>query len=143
LIYVKNTYKELEANMRNFKLVVAMLLIIILISSCGASSDTDVPVNDSASTESEEPIIEDSTEMNEATDESSDSSNTDSVVVTFECPELERLVRTALNIETRDILSTDMLELYDIRPNGETIESLKGLEYAKNLENFGILRNEI
>lgn len=120
-----------------------MFLVIILVSSCGTSNDTDMQVDNSTSTNGEESVSEDSIEMNEDTNESSDSSSTEEVIVTFECSNLETLVRTALNIETGDILSTDMLNLYDIRPNGNNVESLVGLEYAKNLENFGILNNEI
>jgi len=65
------------------------------------------------------------------------------VIVTFVCTELERLIREKLNKPTGEITSTEMLELYDIRANGDNISSLSGLEYALNLVEFGVLRNEI
>jgi internalin A len=68
---------------------------------------------------------------------------TNEEVVIFKCPELESLVRVELKIESDPITSTDMLELKRIRPNGKSVTSLVGLEYAKNLQDFGILNNKV
>ena len=122
----------MEVKMKRNKWMVALLLIVFLVTSCGSNSDS---IDDNTSIETQQETkesVESSAEVVE-----------DEVVVTFDCPELERLVRAELNKETGDILSTDMMNLYYIRPNGDNVKSLKGLEYAKNLMEFGILRNEI
>lgn len=118
--------------MKKSKWIVAFLIIVFLVTSCGNNSDSSIDNTSIENQNETEVLVEPSHEV-----------INDEVVVNFECPELEELVRTSLNIETGDILSTDMLNLYDIRPNGNKVESLVGLEYAKNLENFGILNNEI
>jgi len=122
----------MEGKMKRKKWMVALLLIVFILTSCSNNSDSS---NDNASIENQEET--------EVSIDSSDEVVESEVVVTFDCPELERLVRSELNKETGDILSTDMMNLYYIRPNGDNVKSLKGLEYAKNLTDFGILRNEI
>ncbi|MCR3921266.1 MAG: leucine-rich repeat domain-containing protein [Firmicutes bacterium] len=110
------------------KIALIFCLVVIILSGCGKSSGDTQTGQD---------------EVNELNGPDSISDESEEVIVTFDCPELERLVRAELDKETGDILSTDMLQLYYVRANGDNVSSLSGLEYAKNLSDFGILRNDI
>ena len=117
------------------KILSIMLLVImcagLVLTGCGRGSNPATTTTLKGTKTTTSTTHEATTEQNEE------------VVVTFACPELELLVRLELQIDSEPITSTDMLGLESIRPNGESISSLIGLEYAKNLSDFGILRNEI
>ncbi len=128
-VKLKTKSHKTERNVMKL-LLILLCLTGVLLFGCDGSPATNLP----------ETVT---TSLAETTAEMTTGKQDEDVVVQFECPELERLVREKLDKPIGDITSIDMLELYDIRPNGEKISSLVGLEYAENLSDFGILRNEI
>ncbi|MBN1184303.1 MAG: leucine-rich repeat domain-containing protein [Bacteroidales bacterium] len=65
------------------------------------------------------------------------------IVVNFNDPNLEQVVRDSLNIPTDDILDTDMLSLSMLYADGLEISDITGLEYALNLKFLSLHYNQI
>lgn len=64
-------------------------------------------------------------------------------IIIFEDKNLENLIRTEINKPDGDITSFDMLELKSLRTKDTAITDLSGLEYAENLYDISIFKNEI
>jgi len=125
--------------MKNKHSTILLLMVLgvsLALAGCGGGSKTTVTTKPASTTPA-------SGTTRQTTTAATTIALEKEVVVTFECPELERLVRTELKIESEPITSTDMLKLKRIRPNGKSVSSLVGLEYAKNLDDFGILNNKV
>ena len=82
-------------------------------------------------------------EENNAEVEKMIETNAEEVVVIFEDEILENHIREELGIPTGDITSTDMLELYYITISKLGVTNLTGLEYALELIEFSLLRENV
>lgn len=134
--------------MKKIVLVLILSLAVMLPSGCSSllpALQRESPDTNQTSLTGNNVDATDSTAKESAVDQNApqQTEETEETEVYFACPELERLVRETIGVTSGPVTSSDMLNLYEIRPNGESISSLVGLEYAINLYDFGILRNEV
>jgi len=101
------------------KYKIGILMMLLFVGGCGGTDETKGSEQEAKIDPSEE------------------------VIVTFKDENLETLIREELEKPTGDITSLDMQELYYLTINDIGVKNLEGLEYALELREFSIMREEV
>ncbi len=119
--------------MKNPKLFI--VYVISLIVSTAVFAHTPMKINGTK--------LHDNGAVNSKTKADSYKELQDTVIVVFNDPNLEQVVRDALNKPTGDITDGDMATLTSLVANSKNISDLTGLEHAVNLRFLAIVQTQI